>query len=565
LRKILEIKNLEFTYRGNSKTTLHNINLNLEEGQCLGITGESGSGKTTLGLQLLGLADGKAQGTIHYRGQNLLAIKKQELQELRWTKISMCFQNNLEALNPVYTVKEQVAEPIISHHLMTPKEANSRAEELLNRFGLTRVNAYPHQLSSGQIQLVLLAMSLACDPELIVIDEPTSNLDPLTRQRILKTLDEVRENKTLIIISHDIDTITRLCDQTAILYAGAILEYGDTERVISDPRHPYTFALLNSYPTMTTTKNLQDIRGSYDPAAVYGGCVYYDRCTQGKTICGTSEPKLTSVSTEHMVRCHLGGLKILLEGNNLTKTFSSQNGRVEALKDVSICVREGEVLGVVGETGSGKTTLAKILSGIIEPDSGEVFFQDHILSESMNKERLSTCSQLQYIPQDASSAVNPRLTVLEAVREPRVIQKMLNSDDALLGALLEAGLSTSEDFTGKRVSELSGGELKRLCLARVLTLIPKMIIADEPTSNLDASLQARYVLRLLEIQKNRGLGLIIITHNIALARKTCDRIAVFKDGLKVEVGRSSQIISNPQNSYTRELIKAAPRLLNFGS
>ena len=563
MKNILEIENLEFTYSGNRNTTLHDINLCLEEGQCLGITGESGSGKTTLGLQLLGLAKGEARGSINYRGQNLLTLRENELQELRWTKISMCFQNSLDALNPVYTIKEQVAEPIVSHRLMTPEEAQSHAEELLYRFGITRVDDYPHQLSEGQRQLALLAMSLACDPELVVIDEPTSNLDPLTRQRILETLDEVREDKTVIVISHDIDIIMRLTDQAAILYAGTILERGDTKQVITDARHPYTFALFNSYPTMTTTKNLRDIRGSYDPTAAYRGCVYCDRCTQAKPICGTVEPELASISASHEVRCHLGGLKVLLAGNNLTKTFTSRSGRVEALKDVSIRVQEGEVLGVVGETGSGKTTLAKILSGILQQDAGEVLFQDHLLSDLMRKERLSTCSQLQYIPQDASSAVNPRLTVLDAVKEPLVIQKSLNMDEAALEAITEAGLPTAEEFTRRRVTELSGGELKRLCLARVLTVNPKMIIADEPTSNLDASLQARYVLRLLEIQKNRGLGLMIITHNIALARKICDRIAVLRDGVKVEEGRSSVIISNPRHSYTRELVDAAPRLTGF--
>jgi len=561
LEKIIEINDFEFTYNSNVKTTLHDINLNLEKGQSLGITGESGSGKTTLGLQFLRLANGTANGVILFLGENILELDEDELRDFRWTKISMCFQNNLEALNPVYSVREQVAEPIVSHGLMTQEEADKRAEELLTRFGITRFDTYPHELSGGQRQLVLLAMSLACDPEMIIIDEPTSNLDPLTRQRIVEILDEVRREKALIVISHDIDTIARLCDKTAVLYAGTILEYGNTEDIIADPRHPYTFALLNSYPVMTTAKNLLDIRGSYDPTKEYKGCVYCDRCTQATQICGTIEPPLTPIIGNHSIRCHLGGLKVLIAGNKLSKTFTTKTGCIEALKDVSIRVREGEVLGIVGETGSGKTTLAKILSGIITSDSGEVLFRDSILSESMKQQRLETCSLLQYIPQDASASVNPRLTVLDSIREPLVIQNKQSINEAAISAMLETGLSTSTSFTSKRVSELSGGELKRLCLARALTLNPKMIIADEPTSNLDASLQARYVLHLLDIQKNRGLGLIIITHNIALARKICDRIAVFKDGVKIEEGSSSQIISNPREEYTRMLVEAAPRLI----
>ena len=561
MSKVLEICDLEFTYSGNSKTTIHDINLCLEEGKSLGITGESGSGKTTLGLQLLQLAKGTANGVIQFHGRDILGLSQDELRELRWSKISMCFQNSLEALNPVYSVRDQVAEPIISHDLMTPEEAAERAEELLSRFGVTRFNAYPHELSDGQRQLVLLAMSLACDPELIIVDEPTSNLDPLTRKRIVETLSEIRGGKSLIVISHDLDTIAHLCDNTAVLYAGTILEYGDTEKIISDPRHPYTFALLKSYPVMTTSKNLLDIRGSYDPTRDYIGCVYCDRCTQTVSVCSKIEPKLAPISDDHLIRCHLGGLETLIAGKRLSKTFKIKNGSVEALRDVSIRVREGEVLGIVGETGSGKTTLAKILSGIIKPDEGEVIFKDVILSESMKNNRRETCSQLQYIPQDAKASVNPRLTVLEAVKEPLIIQKKKGIEEKVYSALSEAGLSTSTAFTSKRVSELSGGELKRLCLARVLTLNPKMIIADEPTSDLDASLQARYVLHLLEIQKNRGLGLIIITHNIALARKICDRIAVFKDGVKVEEGNSNQVISNPLMDYTKMLVEAAPKLI----
>lgn len=561
MSKLLDICDFEFKYSGNKNTTIHDINLCLEEGQSLGITGESGSGKTTLGLQLLRLADGASKGVIRFRGKDILGLSQDELREFRWSRVSMCFQNNLDALNPVYNIRDQVAEPIISHGLMNSEEAGIRAKELLTKFGVTRFDAYPHELSGGQRQLVLLTMSLACDPELIIVDEPTSNLDPLTRQRIVETLDEIRREKSLIVISHELDTIARLCDNTAILYAGTILEYGQTKQIISDPRHPYTFALLNSYPVMTTAKNLIDIRGSYDPTKDYRGCVYCDRCTQSVSVCSKIEPKLESISDNYLVRCHLGGLKILMAGNRLSKTFNTKSGIVEALCDASIRVHEGEVLGIVGETGSGKTTLAKILSGIIEPDAGEVLFRDHVLSESMKNNRRDICQQLQYIPQDAFSSVNPRLTVLDAVREPVVIHKKQEVDDIAYSALGEAGLSTSRDFTSKRVSELSGGEIKRLCLARVLTLKPKMIIADEPTSNLDASLQARYVLQLLEIQKNRGLGLIIITHNIALARKICDRIAVFKDGVKVEEGSSSQVISNPRMDYTRMLVEAAPKLI----
>jgi len=566
---ILEIDNFSFTYSDDPQKVriLENVDLKVDQGECIGITGESGSGKTTLALNVMRLAEGNVEGTIRFKGNDLFDLGQKELESLRWQKIAMSFQNPAEALNPVYTVSEQVAEPLISHGFMPEKEAKKHAEKLLTGFGVERPDAFPHQMSAGQQQKALLAMSVVCNPELLIVDEPTSNLDPLSKIEIIQRLKELKEEKTLLLISHDISGIAKLCDKVAVLYGGRVLEYGSTEQVLNDPRHPYTYALINSYPTMTTAKNLVDIRGSFNRTHCQNMCNFYDRCTQSLELCKQKRPELHEIEPGVHVACHLGGIQTLLSGNEIRKVYINRRGlkkeSVRALDGVSLSIKEGEVVGLIGETGSGKTTLGMILSGLLKPDDGEIIFQQRLLRDLIREEPKETRRRLQMIYQNPSQAINPRLKVKNVIREPLVIQGLLDGEapfSRVREALAEVGLPSDAGFMDKYAYQLSGGELNRLALARALVLDPKLIVADEPTSNLDASLQARYILKLKEIQKERGLGLLLITHNLALARKICDRLVVMLRGMVVEEGSSNEIISNPLHPYTKALINAAPTL-----
>ncbi|ACV61299.1 oligopeptide/dipeptide ABC transporter, ATPase subunit [Desulfofarcimen acetoxidans DSM 771] len=552
---MLSISNLKVRF--GERYILDGINLEIPPGQILALIGESGAGKTTLGRTILRLHDGVIEGNISWNGIELVNLPEEDMRQIRWNSISMVFQNAGEALNPVITVLEQVAEPLLVHARLKKKEARAKARLLLAEAGLPldRVNAYPPQLSGGEKQRAVIAMALANSPELIILDEPTAAMDGLTRREILELLKRTSEHCAMLLVTHDLSAAAALADHTAVLYDGKIIEAGATGALLEQPGHPYTRGLLRSYPNMTTTKDMQGIKGKLEHCG--SGCRFANRCTQAREICASAEPDLNYYN-DRQIACHRGGIVPLLQISNLDCHF----GPVKVVDGVNLTVFEGETLALVGQSGSGKTTLAATIMGILQPKRGNIVFDEINIGKKRDR---SLFKQLQMIFQNPSESISHRATVLEAVREPLDIQNIGSCEERIekvRRVLEEVQLSSDDTFLGKYPHHLSGGEAQRVAIARAMILQPKLIVADEPTSALDASVQAKILKLLLHLQEERGLALLFITHDIALARKVSDRIAVMRSGRIIEEGLSSRITSQPQNDYTRELLSAAPSLEN---
>lgn len=594
---MLEINNLNITFNtmmGEIKV-MEDFNLKIEKGEKIGIIGESGSGKTSLALSIMGLCEGKVRGSIKFKGKELQKLqanvdggleencdyesddKIDPFQKIRGKEISMVYQNTGEVLNPVYTVIYQVMEPYLEHYPLNKKEAFERASYLLKKLGLSEGHfySYPFYLSGGEVQKTLIAMALINDPDLLILDEPTSALDVITGAELLTFLEEVALEKTVIIISHDLSTVAQLAEKTTVLYAGKKMESGPTMEVLKSPAHPYTRALVRSYPTGKTMKDLQGIRGEFpsltDPPA---GCRFYGRCTQSLEKCQYELPPQVGVDSckDWWIYCHREGIITLLEGQNITKTFTMASGRNERERDfnavdgVNIDLKEGEVLAVVGESGSGKTTLGHILAGMLKPSEGKVYFNDFGSKDIYSlegKEKKTMRNDLQLLYQNPHSAVSHRLMVHDILEEPLKIQGIKDKDvrkGKIKEALKLAGLSPDSFFTHKYPHELSGGELQRVTIARALVLEPRVLIADEPSAALDASVQAKILKLLLHLQNEAGFSLFLITHDIALAAKTGDRLAVMFNGMVVEKGPAPEIFNSPLHPYTKTLLELAPSL-----
>ncbi|MCK8824632.1 ABC transporter ATP-binding protein [Fuchsiella alkaliacetigena] len=560
---MLELKDLQVEY-GNTKV-LNSISLEIEEGEKVGIIGESGAGKTTLGLSVMGLTQGEVGGQIIFKGQNLLAAKQQDWAELRWQQIAMVMQNVDNILNPGYTILSQVAEPIIQHENLTKSEAIFRAERLLKQTGLTRakMKLYPDSLSGGERARALIAMALANDPEFIIFDEPTAALDFLTKEKIATLIKEVSKEKTTLIISHDFFLLKELVDKIAVLYQGKIVELAETEEILQKPTHPYTRALIRSYPTMHRTQELQGVRrGNKEHAGK--GCPFYARCTQSLDLCALKEPQLQKMEpAQRFLACHRDGIVEVIRTRGLTKEYT-QDGlftkdSFKAVNEVDLSIKEGEIVSLVGESGSGKSTLAKSIAGLTPHSEGEIIFKGESLANWKQK-ALEFHSQVQMIWQDPASSFNSKLSILEILIEPLQIQGIKDKEIRLKKAkkvLREVYLPEDESFLSSESTSLSGGELQRLAIARALVLEPKLLIADEPTSALDPGVQAQVLKLLLELQNQEGLAMLFITHDIALARKVSDRILVMYEGKIVERGNAVRVINRPQHSYTKRLLTAA--------
>jgi len=552
------------------------VSFDLADGEALGIVGETGSGKTSVARALLGLhPPGTTQGSIRLAGQELVGLPEQAWQPIRWQRVALAVQSAGTAFDPVYRVGEQIGEPMRVHLGLPPDEAQGRVEALSHRVGLKprHLRAYPHQLSGGEKQRAMLAMALSCDPDLLILDEPTSGQDMLARARLVALLRRVRQESGagLLLISHDLAAVARLTERVAVLYAGKLIEVGPTAEVLERPRHPYTWGLLNAYPNMTTARDLRGIRGGLpDPTDPPSGCRFHPRCTQAVERCRREEPSLKRAGVgERWIACHLGGLQTLLRADGLRKVFAINGGtrpaseeeQVEAVREASLEVLEGEVVALVGETGSGKTTLGRLLVGLLEADGGHVVFEGQDLATASGGERKALRRRIQLVAQDPFDAISPRLTVAEIVREPLDVQKVgapAEREEKARQALQAVGLSTEPAFLARHAHELSGGQLQRVAIARALVLDPKLLVADEPVSMLDASEQAKLINLLKEIQNARGMGLLLISHDLALVRKVADRIVVMRDGQIVEEGPASRVIAQPRHAYTRSLLQAAP-------
>jgi peptide/nickel transport system ATP-binding protein len=551
---MLQIKNLQVAY--GKEEILHGISLTVKQGETLALIGESGAGKTTLGLSLLRLAGDTVTGSVLWQGRDLLNSTEEELRDIRGRLVALVHQNGGEVLHPLHTAVEQVAETVLVHFPVTKEAAKAKAAETLAVVGLDadRHELHPHRLSGGEQQRVLLAMALVNEPGLLILDEPTSSLDPLGKAQVLQILKSTLRGRTNLLITHDLATAATVADAVAVLYSGRIVETGPCAEVFASPRHPYTRALLRAYPVMTTFKDIQCIPGHASNNVP--GCCFHPRCSQRIEACSSVVPALETLSGGRAVACHRGGIVPMLEVAGLQKQLEGRT----ILEEISLTLYEGETLALVGESGSGKTTLAKTLMGLWSADGGT--FR---IDGKDGWDRHQFYERIQLVFQNPKEAFSHRLNVGDIVREPLDIHdrgSKAERDEKVRRTLAEVDLPATEDFLRRYPHQLSGGEAQRVAIARALILEPKLLIADEITASLDAGVQARVVRLLMRLQDMRGLAILFITHDIALARKISDRAVVLKDGLIVETGMSNAVFTNPTHPYTRKLVEAAPRLHN---
>ena len=591
----LQTKNLSVIYRDGSHSiqALEEVSVSLLPGQCIALVGESGSGKTTFGNACMGLLPSNAEreGSIILNNKRIDHLDESALNKLRWENISMVFQNGATNLNPLNRIVDQVAEPLIQHRFLSRARGIAEARKVLEQTGVEEDyhDRYPHQLSGGQIQRALIAMALILDPETLILDEPTSALDALSKTTVSDVIKTAKlGNKSVLLITHDLEFAMHNADTIAMLYLGQIMETLPASDLLSKPSHPYTLALGRSYPAMNTSRDLGGIRGDAfyrlvhqhghhddrgyrhthiqipqsihkDGHAPPTGCLFQNRCTQAVDMCRTQQVELETVG-DHTVRCLRHGIVSLLELKDISKKYE----KTIALHSIDLTIKCGEIFSLVGETGSGKTTLAMISAGMLKPDNGKRTFDGDDMDEWMSRNYRSLSRKIGVVYQNPADSVSHRFSVFDIVAEPLKIhglnQNKPEMNERVTRVLDDVHLSTDAAFLGRYPHELNMGAIQRVCMARALILDPSLLIADEPTSFLDPSVQAKVLKLLLDLQIERGLSMIFITHDIGLARKISDRIGVMLEGRMVEVGPAHLILSTPLHPYTRLLIDSVSGL-----
>ena len=578
----LRISRLRVTYPGPPPVrAVDDLTLDVAAGECLGVLGESGSGKSTLGRALLGLSgDARVEGELRLGDLDLGSLDEEGWRVVRWRRIALAMQS-AASLNPVLRLGLQLAEPQEVHLGRTRAAADARSAEILTEVGLGpwALERYPRELSGGQRRLVMLALSLVCDPEVVVLDEPTAGLDPATRNRVLEMLGRLRGEggRSLLIMSHDADALEMVADRVAVLYRGWLAEIGPGREVLDRPRAPYSWGLLNARPTLGSVKDLRGIRGDPpNPTDVAPGCPFAGRCTQEIDICTDGRPPLIPPLGEdgdRQVSCVRGGVVPLLRATGLHKTYEVpgrvfRKERFAAVDGVSLDVSEGEVVGLVGSTGAGKSTVATMLVRLLDPDEGTVEFEGRDLLAAGGAELKAARRRAQLLFQDPYEALSARFTVEKAVREPLELQGIGDRDEQdrmVEDALRAARLPAEASFRHRYTHELSGGQLQRVALARALVLEPKLLVADEPVSMLDPSEQAKVLQLLKQLQVDRGMAMVLVSHDLASVLRVCDRVLVMDRGRIVEEGTGTELLMAPKHPATSALLRAAGRDLLFAT
>ncbi|CAE6754563.1 putative ABC transporter ATP-binding protein YejF [Paraburkholderia nemoris] len=525
---LLELDHLHVTF--GDTVAVNDVTLAIQRGERVALVGESGSGKSVTALSILRLlSDAQVSGSIRFDGQDLLAKSEREMRGMRGSDIAMIFQEPMTALNPLYTVGDQIAETIVVHDGVTANEARKRAVALLGRTGIAepgkRVNSYPHQLSGGQRQRAMIAMALACRPRLLLADEPTTALDVTIRAQIVELLLELQRDEAekrgmaVLLITHDLNLVRHFAQRIAVMEQGVLVESGSVEQVFESPQHPYTQRLLASRPQRTVVPVLP-----ISPVLLEARDVSVD-------------------------------FKTKLPG--LSGWFRS--GHFRAVADANVSVRQGETLGIVGESGSGKSTLAMALLGLQRTVHGEIEFQGRALGSYRGAEQTALRSNMQVVFQDPFSSLSPRQTIERIVGEGLALHRPQMSQqarrDKVVSVLREVGLDRTVLY--RYPHEFSGGQRQRIAIARALVLEPRILILDEPTSALDVSIQQQVLKLLAGLQQKYNLGFVFISHDLAVIGAMAHRVAVMQNGSIVESGDVEQIFATPAHPYTRKLLKAA--------
>ena len=607
---LLQIKDLhtDIEIRSGVVRALSGVDLHVNPGETLGIVGESGSGKTMTALSLMGLLPqgGKvSSGSIILDGQDLTQLPLKEKRKLRGTKVGMIFQDPLTSLNPTMKIGLQVCEPLRVHEGLSKKEALERAVEILKRVGMPRpevvINNYPHQLSGGMRQRVMIAMALVCKPRILIADEPTTALDVTTQMQILDLIDELRDEYKMgvILITHDLGVVAGHTDRVAVMYAGRIVETAPTKTLFTEPKHRYTSSLMAALPerALAAGTKLFSIPGA--PPSLTNlpvGCRFAARCLWATDECRAGYPDLSGDET-HTFSCFhpvqegdespavlQGKLdsnktdgaaenvpqishETLLDVKEASREYESagsgffkrEKGVVSAVDRVSITVKKGETYGLVGESGCGKSTVGRLIAGLEPPSGGAIELDGRDLATLKGRDAVRIHRDVQMMFQDSYAAMDPRMRIDQILAEPMSIQKTGNARqiaERIMEILEQVGLT--EEILDRYPHEFSGGQLQRIGFARSLTLAPDLIVADEPVSALDVSVQAQVLNLMKDLQQELGLSYLFISHDLAVVQYMADRIGVMYLGRIVEEGPASEVVKSPKHPYTKALIDSIP-------
>jgi ABC-type microcin C transport system duplicated ATPase subunit YejF len=536
MNELLKIDNLSLTFCsdqeiGGDTQVLHDINLTIEQGKTHALVGESGSGKSVTAMSILRLLEDVAtvrtSGQILFNGRDMLQLSTKEIRAIRGNEIAMIFQEPMTSLNPVYTIGNQLVEPLMLHRNMSRDEAEKQAIALLKRTGIKepeyRINSYPYQLSGGQRQRVMIAMALACRPKLLIADEPTTALDVTIQAQILELIKDIQQefNMAVLLITHDLPMVQKAADTVSIMHQGKIVEQNSSRELFAHPREEYTRHLLAAVPSSSHTPS-----------------------TGGDPLIN-----MQGINCEFILSTSWQG-------------FKRKKSVVKAVDNVDISIRQGTTLGIVGESGSGKSTLAMCLLKL-NKFRGTVHFYDKdkdiLLSKLSNRQMRPLRRELQIVFQDPFSSLSPRLTVEQIIAEGLQVHK-LGGTKAERKTMVREALQEVEldpDMAGRFPHEFSGGQRQRIAIARAIILQPKLLILDEPTSALDTTIQAQIIKLLKRLQARHGIPYIFITHDLRVIRSLADELAVMRQGKIVESGPADRIFTQPAHEYTRQLFQAA--------
>jgi len=603
---LLDVRDLRtyiYTRRGVVKA-VDGATFAVRRGETLGIVGESGSGKSMTCLSILRLVPEPGGrivgGEIVFDGEDLVTKSPEDMRQLRGSRIAMILQDPMASLNPAFTVGEQIAETLRLHRGLRGKALDQRILELLRQVRISdperRVHAYPHQMSGGIRQRVAGAIAISCQPDLLIADEPTTSLDVTIQAQYLRLLKEIQAQTSLamIFVTHDLGIVAKLCDRVAVMYAGRIVETGRTRDIFNHPRHPYTIGLLNCLPTLRAGREpLAAIEGQPpDLASVPAGCAFAARCSLAEDRCRETRPLLEPVESDHLVAClrtavtgngarkpaasvsvAVGAIvkpaptEIILEARDLQKHFPVRRGTIlgrtigtiKAVDGVSFVLGRGETLGLVGESGCGKTTTARLVLRMEQPSAGGIFFRGRDVHALGRDDLRGYRRAVQAVFQDPYSSLNPRLLVRTTVGEPlRQTQPDLAKAEVaerVVESLVSVGLPAraADNFP----HELSGGQRQRVALARALTTSPECILLDEPVSALDVSIRAQVMNLLREIQDRLAVSYLFIAHDLAAVKYVSTRIGVMYLGKLVETATSEELYARPLHPYTQVLLSNA--------
>lgn len=601
---LLSLRDLEVTIdvRGGSVRPLQGCTLDVAPGETLGLVGESGSGKTMTALSIMGLLPKQGRisgGSITFDGRDLTAMRDEVARRVRGLEIGMIFQDPLTSLNPTMRIGDQVGEVLRVHQRASRKEARERSIDILRRVGMPRpekvVDDYPHQLSGGMRQRVMIAMALICSPSLLIADEPTTALDVTTQRQILDLIDSLKRefNTAVILVTHDLGVVAGRADRVAVMYAGRIVEVASTEDIFLRPQHQYTRSLIAALPEQTkdSREELYTIPGMPPNLRTeIVGCPFAPRCPRADERCRAETPVLVELPRDEESELHqhaclhpagaplerrhdlrperdLTDREIVCSVRDLHKDYPAMSngvirrriGWVRAVSGISFDVHAGETLGIVGESGCGKSTLGRVISALEVATSGEVVVGGTDIAKASKKQLKLLHRDVQMMFQDSYAAMDPRMRVDEILAEPLEIQEVGNRRSrAATTEELVGRIGMNDEALAKYPHEFSGGQLQRIGLARSLVLEPRLVVCDEPVSALDVSVQAQVLNLMRRLQQEHDLTYVFISHDLSVVKYMADRIAVMYLGKIVEIGPAKAVVEAARHPYTQALIDAVP-------